>query len=387
MNEIIDLCTSSDNETSIKPTRSNLSSVDNINYINLINTTGESSEEINIEEGVIHSNSLKFSPQRSSDSKTVSVRNVSNLTEHSESDQSAEDEKEEIIEDLESAMRVCLKRENKRSRLLKRKKIRTPGESPLIKHRPYQDFTFQVLANVQINMEKKIAITNKGYKMLKKMGYKEGQGIGKNSDGILEPLNCFDVKNNTKKEILLKREDNLFDIDLFLEERLIPKIETLIFVSTKYLTISYFPMTVNKVNNIQFLFPFLFSESLNIEELCKVFTLLSLMTTQLLNDPLMSNITELTLFIQLILKALSNDYRNKIYCYYIGKLWGNSVKECSEILQSFLEKLSAFIDSFRILIKKKFYFCPVCCSNFFSENIEELEREAYYHDVFCIDRD
>lgn len=37
-------------------------------------------------------------------------------------------------------------------------------------------------------MDESIPVTNKGFKMLSKLGWKEGQGLGKNADAIVEPI-------------------------------------------------------------------------------------------------------------------------------------------------------------------------------------------------------
>ena len=39
--------------------------------------------------------------------------------------------------------------------------------------------------------EKKISSDNIGNKLLKNMGWKEGQGLGKDNKGIVEPLKVF----------------------------------------------------------------------------------------------------------------------------------------------------------------------------------------------------
>lgn len=47
------------------------------------------------------------------------------------------------------------------------------------------------IANCFSNDCRSIASDNKGFKMLSKLGWNEGQSLGKNSDGILEPVRQF----------------------------------------------------------------------------------------------------------------------------------------------------------------------------------------------------
>ena len=53
-----------------------------------------------------------------------------------------------------------------------------------------------------------------GSKMLKKFGWKEGQSIGKNSYGLIEPLNC-EAKRQFDEEHRLRTHGNGFLFPLY----------------------------------------------------------------------------------------------------------------------------------------------------------------------------
>jgi len=93
-------------------------------------------------------------------------------------------------------IRPGLKRSHKSQReheLEKKKHNLAEKDRETKKMRPPRDQ--KEIQNREEGLQKTIDSTNKGFEMLKKMGYKEGESLGKSQKGIVEPI-PIEVKTN-----------------------------------------------------------------------------------------------------------------------------------------------------------------------------------------------
>lgn len=119
---------------------------------------------------------------------------------------------DKFIQELEKAEELNKSKLNKSKRLCTRKE---PQQQP-VQQKPKNIME----RHREEGLAKSIPSTNKGFAMLAKMGYKPGEGIGKNSSGISEPVG-IEVKNDKKG--FGKRRTNAEIIQEF-QERLAAKI-------------------------------------------------------------------------------------------------------------------------------------------------------------------
>ena len=116
------------------------------------------------------------------------------------------------------------RRELREHELIKKKQL-----AMIEKKKPIQVYQTEVLEE---GLKQPINSSNKGFSMLQKMGFKSGMGLGKNNDGMTEPIS-LNIKNNKqglghkiKNHTLLKQktenkldEINEKDFTMFLSKK------------------------------------------------------------------------------------------------------------------------------------------------------------------------
>jgi hypothetical protein len=161
-------------------------------------------------------------------------------------------------------------------------------------------------------LNKPIGKSNKGYKLIQKMGYKEGEKIGRNNKGLDEPINVLPFvkkinkikKNNFKKSRDNSDEENKKEESLF--ETLQKKIQRNLELNKKF--VNYLDELIKKINNKIIKINFLKGDK-NCESECKKksiktiknnFSAFKVLTIK-------DYIEELRIFIDKILDAVEND--------------------------------------------------------------------------------